>query len=139
LLLKLLIASHRNSPAKSTRPIVKNNSFQGLEKFRAQEQRLTPPIGANINAHQCKINRGILAALPASCRRGEQAPTTRAFTAQPAKSIRAFTPVFAGYAVNALMLFDGLGAAPTIVTRFKQKPGAVSRPGFGTLREFQFP
>ena len=31
----------------------------------------------------------------------------RALTAEPAKGVRAFTPVFAGYAVNALMLFAG--------------------------------
>jgi hypothetical protein len=67
----LSTASHRNSPAKSTRLIVKNNSFQRLEKFRVQKQRPTPPIGANINADQCKSSRrncvgaALVAALPA--------------------------------------------------------------------------
>jgi hypothetical protein len=35
-------------------------------------------------------------------------------TTKPAKNIRAFTPVFAGYAVDALMLFAGL-AKPSLI------------------------
>ena len=66
---------------------------------------------------QCRDLRsgGPRGAIAMRCRRGERAPTTRAFT-----------PVF-----------DGLWGAPTKAGgHFKQKPGTVPRPG--TLREFQF-
>src|ERR1700680_4738616 len=83
LLLMLWIASRRNSPAKSTRLIVKNNDLQRLENFvcktsdlRRRSARISMRINAGTVARDCAA-AAPAAALPARCRCGKRAPYDR--------------------------------------------------------------